>query len=77
LNEQQVKYLQQMHDQYGSGPINLRKELKKEEGGLSERDNKLLMLIEAICGCEELDDRALVVLYDFGTAFAIGLMQNQ
>jgi hypothetical protein len=77
LSDYEKEHLKEMHEKYGWGRINLRKELEKEGEELEATGNAMLMLTEAVCGSEELDDRALIWLDNMASAFVFGIMQNQ
>ena len=51
--------LEQMRDQFGRGEINLREELTKQ-GQLTEEQEKLLDLTEALSGRQDFDDAELI-----------------
>ena len=60
LDESQKQYLEEMREKYGPGPLNLREEIRKKEGKLSEAQEAVLDLIEALCGHEEFGDVELI-----------------
>ncbi|RKY08173.1 MAG: hypothetical protein DRP66_05145 [Planctomycetota bacterium] len=62
LDDADKAFLKEMHDKYGDGPINLRREQAKEKGEVSDEALKLLDMVEIVSGRTEFEDRDLIFL---------------
>ncbi len=62
LDEADKAFLKEMHDNYGDGPINLRRERAREKGELSDEAAKLLDMVEIVSGRTEFEDQDLIFL---------------
>lgn len=61
LDEADKTFLQEIHDKYGAGPINLRKEQAREKNRNATEVQKLLDLVEIAAGRTELTDQDLLL----------------
>ncbi len=62
LDDADKAFLKEMHDKYGDGPINLRRERAKEKGKVSDEALKLLDMVEIVSGRTEFEDQDLIFL---------------
>ncbi len=62
LDDADKAFLKEMHDKYGDGPINLRREQAKEKSKLSDEALKLLDMVEIVAGRTEFEDQDLIFL---------------
>lgn len=62
LDEADKAFLQEMHDKYGNGPINLRKERAREKGKVSPEVQKVLDMVEIVSDRTEFEDQDLILL---------------
>ncbi len=62
LDDADEAFLKEMHDKYGDGPINLRRERAEEKGKLSNEALKLLDMVEIVSGRTEFEDQDLIFL---------------
>lgn len=62
LDQSDRDFLTQLHEKYGSGPIDLRKYRKKENGKLSEDENNVLDIVEVVSGRTIFEDNDLIFL---------------
>ncbi len=62
LDDADKAFLKEMHDKYGVGPINLRRERAREKGKLSDEALKLLDMVEIVSGRTEFEDQDLIFL---------------
>lgn len=53
-------FLQEMHERYGNGRINLRREFARERGKTSSEAESVLETVEIVTGNTELSDRDLI-----------------
>lgn len=67
LDQADKDFLTQLHEKYGSGPIDLRKYRKKENGKLSEEANKVLNILEVVSGRTMFEDNDLIFLRNWAT----------
>ena len=58
LDEADKAFLKEMHDKYGAGPIDLR----REKGKVSDEVLKLLDMVEIVSGRSEFEDQDLIFL---------------
>jgi len=63
LSEPEKKFLKEMHEKYGQGPINLREVMRQEYGELSLHQENIFDVVEAPSGREKLYDIDLVFYY--------------
>jgi len=62
LDDADKAFLKEMHDKYGDGPINLRREQAREKDKLSDEALKLLDMVEIVSGRTEFEDQDLIFL---------------
>lgn len=62
LDEADKAFLKEMHDKYGAGPIDLRREQAREKGELSDAAVKFLDMVEIVSGRTEFEDQDLIFL---------------
>ncbi len=62
LDEADKAFLKEMHNKYGDGPINLRRERAGKKGELSDEALKLLDMVEIVSGRTEFEDQDLIFL---------------
>ena len=62
LDQADKDFLEQLHDKYGIGPIDLRHHRRKEKGNLSDEEKKLLDIVEIVSGRTLFEDNDLIFL---------------
>ncbi len=62
LDDADKAFLKEMHDKYGDGPINLRREQAKKKGELSDEVLKLLAMVEIVSDRTGFEDQDLLFL---------------
>ena len=63
LSEEEKNFLKKLHEEYGPGPINLREETRKKQGGLQPHQETWFDLVSAPSGHKKLNDVDLIFLY--------------
>ncbi len=63
LTREEKRFLDDMRDKHGKGPINFRQETRKEKDKLGQHQVDWFDLIKACTGADELDNKGLVFLH--------------